>query len=73
MRVTANSTVEIFEGICLELGEYFYLLNENGKFLKKVTWVSDYNFEWRVGWANIDQLKINPNKKSNVRFILDLL
>ena len=73
MRVTANSTVEIFEGIYLEFGECIYVLNEYGKFLKKINWVSDYNFEWRGGWANIDQLKINPNKKSNVRFILDLL
>lgn len=71
MRPNVTSTVQIFEGICLHLGERFYLIKENKKFLRKVTWVSDYNFEWRYGWANIDQLKLNPNKKSNVRFILE--
>ena len=70
MRPNVTSTVQIFEGICLHLGERFYLINGNKKFLKKVTCVSDYNFEWRDGWGNIDQLKLNPNKKSNVRFIL---
>jgi hypothetical protein len=71
MRPNVTSTVQIFEGICLHLGERFYLISGNKKFLRKVTWVSDYNFEWRDGWANIDQLKLNPNKKSNVRFILE--
>lgn len=57
----------------LELGQYFYYINEYGKFLRKVIWISEHSFEWNSGWANISQLTLNEDKKSKVKFILNEL
>jgi hypothetical protein len=40
-------------------------VNEYGKFLRKIVWNS--------GWANESQLSSNPDKKSKIKFILNLL
>jgi hypothetical protein len=54
----------------LQLGQYFYYVNQYGKFLRKVTFKNDYFFEWNAGFAEINELKINKDKKSKVNFIL---
>ena len=54
----------------LYLGEFIYVINQYGKFLKKINWLNTYYFEWNGGWANIDELELNADKKSKVKFIL---
>lgn len=55
----------------LKLGDHIYIHNEYGKFLKKVIWKNEYYFEWNSGWSMIENLVINKNKKSKVKFILN--
>jgi hypothetical protein len=57
----------------MELNDYIYVVNEYGKFLRKVTWKGQYNFEWKSGWAPINKLSSNPDKKSKIKFILNQL
>jgi len=54
----------------LNLGDYFYYVNQYGKFIRKVTFKNDYFFEWNAGFAEVNQLTINKDKKSKVKFIL---
>ena len=52
----------------IRLGDYFYLNNDRGRFLRKVTFLSEAVFEWSNGWANIAQLRYNEDAKSYVKF-----
>jgi len=52
------------------VGQFFYYINQHGKFIRKITWADKNLFEWNRGWAEIDQLTPNENKTSNVKFIL---
>ena len=54
----------------MELNDYIYVVNSYGKFLRKITWKGKNKFEWNSGWAKIDQLVPNEDKKSKVKFIL---
>ena len=54
----------------LNLGDYFYYVNQYGKFIRKVTFKSEFFFEWKSGYAKNNQLVINEDKKSKVKFIL---
>lgn len=54
----------------MKKGDYFYYINEYGKFLRKVSWSNDYYFEWNGGWATIEELIPNDDIKSKVKFIL---
>ena len=54
----------------LKVGTYFYYINQYGKFLRKVTFKNEYFFEWNSGFAEINELIINKDKKSKVKFIL---
>jgi len=57
----------------INLNDYIYIVNEYGKFLRKVIWKGEHYFEWNSGYAYIDELKPNENKKSKVKFILNEL
>ena len=57
----------------MELNDYIYVVNSYGKFLRKIVWKGKNNFEWKSGWAKIDQLVPNEDKKSKVKFILNQL
>lgn len=57
----------------MELNDYIYVVNEYGKFLRKIVWKGKNKFEWNSGWAKIDQLVPNEDKKSKVKFILNQL
>jgi hypothetical protein len=54
----------------MKLNDYIYVVNEYGKFLRKVIWKNEYYFEWNSGWATIEQLTPNEDNKSKVKFIL---
>lgn len=49
----------------MEINDYIYVVNEYGKFLRKI--------EWNSGWATIDELIPNEDKESKVKFILNQL
>lgn len=51
-------------------GDYFYLVNQYGKFLKKISWIKNQSFEWKNGFSKIESLIPNNNKKSKVKFQL---
>lgn len=57
----------------MEINDYIYVVNEYGKFLRKVIWKNEYFFEWNSGWASVDELIPNEDKKSKVKFILNQL
>ena len=52
-------------------GDLFYLQNEHGRVLRKISWVGENNFEWAHGWCPIEHLELNPNTKSKVKFIIN--
>lgn len=55
----------------LKIGDYIYVEGYYGKLLRKVVWKNEYYFEWSCGWASVEELKINKNKTSKVKFILN--
>ena len=57
-------------GYNLRLGEFIYVINKHRKSLRKIQWISQHQIEWDNGWANIDELELNTDKKSKVKFIL---
>lgn len=57
----------------MEINSYIYVVNEYGKFLRKIVWKGKYKFEWNSGWATIDELIPNEDKESKVKFILNQL
>ena len=58
------------QGHHLRLGEFIYVINKHRKSLRKIQWISQHQIEWDNGWANIDELELNTDKKSKVKFIL---
>jgi hypothetical protein len=52
----------------LKINDYIYIVNEYGKFLRKIIWKNEYYIEWNGGYAEISQLKENNNSK--VKYIL---
>jgi len=57
----------------MKVNDYIYIVNEYGKFLRKIVWKGKYKFEWNSGWATIDELIPNEDKESKVKFILNQL
>lgn len=57
----------------MKLNDYIYVVNEYGKFLRKIVWKGKNKFEWNSGWATIDELTPNEDKESKVKFILNQL
>lgn len=57
-------------GSQLHLGEFIYIINEYGKFRRKIIWLNTYYFEWNGGGSCIDQLELNTDVKSKIKFIL---
>lgn len=54
----------------IKVGDKIYVITERGKFLRTIGWVGNTKVEWKWGWANIQQLELNPDKKSRVKFIV---
>lgn len=57
-------------GSQLHLGEFIYVINRYGRFLRKITWLNTYYFEWNSGYGSINELELNTDQKSNVKFLL---
>ena len=54
-----------------KLGEYFYIIKDGKKYLRKIQWIGVNLFEWNYGWGYIGDLVLN-NQKSKVKFILQV-
>jgi hypothetical protein len=64
-----GETDVVIHNVCLKKGSFIYVINEYGKFLKKITYITPYVFEWSFGWGNIQQLERNKDTKSKVKLI----
>jgi len=53
-------------------GDYIYVINKNGKFLRKCIFADEKFLEWDFGWAFTSQLTRN-NDKGKVKYILNLI
>lgn len=51
-------------------GTRFYLIQGDEKYLRTITWVGEYLFEWNFGFSRVTQLKPNLDKKSKVKYVL---
>ena len=57
----------------LHLGDWIYLLYQNGtKNKKKVNFIGNNNFEFNGGWAEVKDLTINENAKSLIKYELKI-
>ena len=52
----------------IKVGDRLYVINEYGKFLRTIGWVGATKVEWKWGWTNIEQIQLNPDKNSRVKF-----
>jgi hypothetical protein len=68
--MSVNTTSgEVSPVVHVTLGDYIYVDSEYGRFLRKVNWVGEHFIEWSGGYASVNSLSLNPNKKSKVKFI----
>lgn len=51
-------------------GTRFYLIKDDEKYLRTITWVGEHLFEWNYGFSRVSQLRPNLDKKSKVKYIL---
>ena len=54
--------------INIKVGDRLYVINEYGKFLRTIGWIGATKVEWKWGWTNIEQIQLNPDKNSRVKF-----
>jgi len=52
----------------IKVGDRLYVINEYGKFLRTRGWIGATKVEWKWGWTNIEQIQLNPDKNSRVKF-----
>jgi hypothetical protein len=68
--MSVNTTSgEVSPEVRVTLGDYIYVDSEYGRFLRKVNWVGEHFIEWSGGYASVNSLSLNHNKKSKVKFI----
>jgi hypothetical protein len=54
-----------------KLGDYFYLITDGKKYLRKINYLGGRLFEWNCGWAHVADMVSNTDTKSKVKYILD--
>ena len=52
----------------IKVGDRLYVFNKYGRFLRTIGWVGEHKVEWKWGWTNIEQIQLNPDKNSRVKF-----
>lgn len=55
----------------MKVGEKIYVIDWVGKFLRTITYVGQNKIEWKFGYAMKNQIQINPDKKSKVKYIIN--
>jgi hypothetical protein len=54
----------------IKIGTKIYVLLDGLKLLRTINYSSDKILEWRWGWAYTKDIKINPDPKSKVKYII---
>jgi hypothetical protein len=54
----------------MKKGTRFYLIIDDKRYLRTMTYVGDHLFEWDCGFSTLSKLRENTNKKSKVKYIL---
>jgi len=54
----------------IKVGTKVYVLLDALKLLRTINYSSNDIFEWRFGWAYTKDIKINPDPKSKVKYII---
>ena len=62
-QIISEMEADVFD---IKLKQKFYYKGS----IKMVTYVSAPVFEWDCGWAELNQLRINPDENSRVKWIL---
>jgi hypothetical protein len=57
----------------MKVGDKIYIINYAGKFLRTITYVGEDMVEWKWGYAIGNQIQINPDKKSKVKYIANYI
>jgi hypothetical protein len=65
-----NKTIRQSDKEIIYKGDKLYLDTEYGLMLRKIVWIGANFVEWRYGYCSLDELKINDNKKSKVKYIV---
>jgi len=52
-------------------GTRFYLIIDDKRYLRTMTYVGNHLFEWDCGFSTLSKLRENTNKKSKVKYILN--
>lgn len=55
----------------IKVGTKIYVLLNGLKLLRTINYSSNEIFEWKWGWANKKDLKLNPDQKSKVKYIIN--
>lgn len=55
----------------IKKGDKVYVHIDGQILLRTINYVSVQIFEWKFGWAFIDDIKLNSNKKSKVKYIIN--
>ena len=55
----------------MKVGDKIYKIDSAGKFLRTITHVGKNKIEWDCGYAMKNQIQINPDKKSKVKYIVN--
>jgi hypothetical protein len=55
----------------IKLGTKVYVLLDGLKLLRTINYSSDKILEWKWGWAYTKDIKINPDTKSKVKYIIN--
>jgi hypothetical protein len=56
----------------IKVGDRIYIVIKGISHLRTITYIGGDVFEWNYGWADINQITENQNKKSKVKFILNV-
>jgi hypothetical protein len=55
----------------IKVGTKVYVLLDGLKLLRTINYSSNKILEWKWGWAYIKDIKINPDSKSKVKYIIN--
>lgn len=55
----------------IKIGTKIYVLLNGLKLLRTINYSNNEILEWKWGWAYINDLKFNPDKKSKIKYIIN--
>lgn len=58
------------DNVQINLGDFIYHVTEYGKFRRKINWLGEHFIEWSGGYCSVDEIQVNQDTKSKVKFIV---